>query len=468
MDLPLVSVIIPAYNGEDHLGEAIQSVLNQTYPHFELIVVDDASQDNTLVVIGQFDDTRLKYISHERNRGVIYARITGLHASTGEIISFLDQDDRFHPEKLAAHVAFLEKNPDVGFTYNAYFNLNHSSDTIRDIYRPPQFIALTDLVLGFPLPPSVWVIRREWALREELWDESTFFRGREIVLCGRLFMAGCKFAMVNRILNYRRYHSGRTFDDLAAKCEAERTCQEIVFADPRCPDDVLAIREIAKSNIYMLWAYVAFIQEETDLGQEFVKKAVGLTPTLVQGGPCELTQFFLIYSIDEEKASHEMLLGKIFTQLPPELAHISYQYESAVAQGYLLKGTRAVMWDRAEDEGKFFDQALKVGARIDEPAMQSIIDQLLSYEAEFGTEATEKVIHRLLPYLNRIDKRKSAHFLKGWYSVNRAFQSFRNGEYKTVPKNVLQAVITDPKYLTNRGVLSILLRSTFSMWAKSS
>ena len=467
MDFPLVSVIIPTYNGEDHLGDAIQSVLDQTYPNFELIVVDDASPGNTSEVIEQFDDPRLKYISHERNRGVIYARITALHASTGEVIAFLDQDDRFHPEKLALHVAFLEKNPDVGFTYNGYFNLNHSSDSIRDIYRPPQFITLKDLVLGFPLPPSVWVLRREWAFREELWEENTFFRGREIVFCGRLFMAGCKFAMVDRVLNYRRYHAGRVFGDLAVKCEAERTCQEIVFLDPRCSEEVLAIRNMAAANIYLLWTHVAFIQEETTLGQEFVRKAVGLKPALIRGEPCELANFFLIYSIDEEKASHRMLLGRIFDQFPPELAHISHQSEWAIAQGYLLKGTRAVMWDRMEDAQEFFDQAVRLGARLDEPARQTITDQLLSYETEFGIEATEKVIQGLLPYLNRIDKRNSVRFLKGWYSVNRAFQSFRNGEYKTVSKNI-QAVIADPKYLANRGVLSILLRSTFSMWAKPS
>lgn len=463
MSLPQVSVIIPVYNGAKHLGEAIQSVLDQSYTDFELIIVDDASQDDTLDVVRHFDDPRLKCIVHEQNRGVDQARKTGLRVSAGEIIAFLDQDDLFHPEKLAAHVELFKANPEIGFTYNAYFNLNHSSATIRDIWRPPQFITLADLVLGFPVPPSVWVLRRDWALREELWDESTFFRGREIVFCSRLFMAGCKFAMVNRALNYRRYHSGRVFDNLAAKCEAELTCQEIVFADPRCPDGVLALRNIAAANIYLLWAYVAFVQEETGLGQEYVRKAVHLHPPLINGEPCGLTKFLLIYSIDDEDASHEALLGKIFDQFPSELATVSHQYRWAVSHGYLLKGTRAVMWDRQEDGRRYFDQAVRLGAQIDEPVMQTVTAQLLDYEVEFGADATDKVVRDLAQCLERIDSRDSVRLLRGRYLLNRAFRSYRTGEYGRVPGDVFQAVIRNPKYLANRGVLSILLRSTANM-----
>ena len=76
MGNPTVSVITPAYNGADHLGEAIQSVLDQTYPHSELIVVDDASTDETPEIVRRFDDPRLKYIVHKENRGPDVARHT--------------------------------------------------------------------------------------------------------------------------------------------------------------------------------------------------------------------------------------------------------------------------------------------------------------------------------------------------------------------------------------------------------
>ena len=193
MKVPLVSVIIPTYAGADQLGRAIRSVLAQSYTNLELLVVNDASPDHTDDVVAQFDDPRLIYLVHEQNQGVDHARLNALNVSQGEIIAFLDQDDSFHKEKLAEHVRFLEAHPEIGFTYNSYYNLHHSSDAIRDFSRPPREITLTDLVSGFPLPPSVWVMRREWATREEVWDETVHWRGSEITFCGRLMFGGLSF-----------------------------------------------------------------------------------------------------------------------------------------------------------------------------------------------------------------------------------------------------------------------------------
>jgi glycosyltransferase involved in cell wall biosynthesis len=156
MNSPKVSVIIPTYNGKEHLGEAIQSVLDQTYQNFELLVVNDASPDDPAEVMAKFDDPRIRYIVHERNRGVDQARSTGIRSSSGEIVAFLDQDDYYHPEKLEAHVGFYEQHPKVGFTYNARFELNYSAKSIRTIWRPSRNITLADLVLWFPIAPSDW------------------------------------------------------------------------------------------------------------------------------------------------------------------------------------------------------------------------------------------------------------------------------------------------------------------------
>ena len=162
-----VSVIIPAYNGEDFLGEAIQSVLDQTYQNFEIVIVDDVSTDRTSQIVQHFDDSRIRYILHPKNQGANIARNTGIRSSDGEIIAFLDQDDIFHSEKLNMHVTLLHENPEIGFTYNNRFNFMHSSTDIRDMWLPPSNLTLADLVLGFPLSPSDMVIRREWVTQED-------------------------------------------------------------------------------------------------------------------------------------------------------------------------------------------------------------------------------------------------------------------------------------------------------------
>jgi glycosyltransferase involved in cell wall biosynthesis len=462
---PKVSVIVPAYNGAGFLGETIRSVLAQTYAHWELIIVDDASPDDTAKVVAQFDDPRIKYLVHEKNKGSDAARDTGLRASSGAIVAFLDQDDLIHPEKLQAHVAFLEAHPEIGVTYNARFHLNHSSATIREIWRPPKNITLADLVLGFPLAPSDVVLRREWALQMDLMNGSLSWCGGEIIHYGSLFLSGCKFAAIDRALNYRRFHSGRQIRDLAGGCQSEIYAQDKILNDPRCPAQVRARADIAHTNIYLIWAYRALAQNETALGQAFLGSAVRGKPSIVEGAPCELVNFFLTCSLDDDNLDHTTLLKQIFAQLPPELSRLAAQYEWAVARGYAIKGARAVMWDRPADGRRYFEQAVECGAPLDESFVSLVTQYLLDYEIEFGASAAERKLRALSPHFDKLGGRANVRQLVGCYAVNRAFQSYRAGEYCRVAGSIVAAIVNDPTYLANRGVLSIFLRSLFGMWA---
>jgi glycosyltransferase involved in cell wall biosynthesis len=459
MRSPRVSVVIPAYNQAEFLSEAIQSVLDQTYSDLEVIVVNDASPDHTSNVVMQFDDPRVRLIVHEENRGLPAARNTGMRASVGEIIAFLDSDDMFLPGKLQAHVDFLDKHPQVGVTYNARFDLNHSAKTIRELWRPPPVVNLSDLVLGFPFSPSEMVLRREWAFEVGLFDESYVCGGEDTDLPCRLALAGCKFAGVDRVLNYRRYHSGRRRKNLPCRLDDVVRALNTTFNDPRCPDEVLALRGIALKHHLMVLAFLAIAYEETDLGQEYALEVARIDPTVLKGRPSELVEFLLTESIADESTDHEVLLKKIFAQLPPEMAHLSEQYDWAVARGHLLKGTRAIIWGRLDDGHSHLARAVDSGASIDEAFLRSLGYQLLSFEAEFGHMAAQNAVRNLTPYLEKIGDHASVRWLKGYCSVNRAFQSYRAGEYTKVPGEVLRAVAKDPSYLTNRGVIAILLRS---------
>lgn len=110
MAQPLVSVIMPAYNGEKYIGRAIQSVLHQTYKNFELIIVDDKSTDNTLGEIGKISDSRIKLIENEINHGIAYSTNLAIESSNGKYIALLDDDDEAFPERLEKQVMFLESN----------------------------------------------------------------------------------------------------------------------------------------------------------------------------------------------------------------------------------------------------------------------------------------------------------------------------------------------------------------------
>ena len=115
-------MVIPVYNGARHVGEAIQSVLDQSYANIEVVVVDDASTDSSSEVIAHYHDPRLIYIRHKQNQGSNVARNTGITTATGEIIAFFSPGRLFSSrEDIHLHVEYYKNHPDVGFTYNSRF-----------------------------------------------------------------------------------------------------------------------------------------------------------------------------------------------------------------------------------------------------------------------------------------------------------------------------------------------------------
>lgn len=115
---PPVSVVLPTYNRAGVLRDSIESVLNQTYADFELIVVDDASTDDTESIVAGLEDSRIRYVKHEVNRGAAAARNTGIDEARGDVVAFQDSDDEWLPEKLEKQMAaFDDAAANVGVVY---------------------------------------------------------------------------------------------------------------------------------------------------------------------------------------------------------------------------------------------------------------------------------------------------------------------------------------------------------------
>ena len=132
---PLVSVIVPAYNNAHFLPAAIDSILNQTFDNFELIVVDDGSTDNTQAVLAGFGD-RLRYV-RKANGGPSSARNLGIQMARGQLIAFQDADDLWLPEKLALQVAYFHLHPEVGVVFTDAVRFDAAgkfSRSFREIY----------------------------------------------------------------------------------------------------------------------------------------------------------------------------------------------------------------------------------------------------------------------------------------------------------------------------------------------
>jgi glycosyltransferase involved in cell wall biosynthesis len=339
----LVSILVPVYKGAEYLNDLIRNVQAQTYSNFELILVDDASPDHTAEIVGQIDDPRIKYVRHEINKGADQARKTGLEISRGEIISFLDQDDLFHPDKLNEHLNLFLRDPSLGVAYNSRFIINESPESIYGQWCAPSELTLADLVLGYPFAPSDMLIRREWALRSDIWDASfaeqgdeIIVNGGEIVFLGRLFLAGCRFASIPRVLNYRRYHPGRVLSDLKLRCRSELRCQEIIMEDPRCPASFSSLRNVAYMNTYVGFASLAFYQGEFDFGYDCLQKASACQPDIIRGFPAPIIQSLVERSIPDETQDIEKKLTAIFSLLPPDLSHLRTQQAWALGRSHLI------------------------------------------------------------------------------------------------------------------------------------
>ena len=116
-NMPLISVIVPVYNGEKTIRETIESALAQSLSDFELIVINDGSQDSTLDVLASIQDPRIKIFSYP-NAGVAASRNRGISHSSGEFIAFLDADDLWTADKLEAQLTALQENPNAAVAYS--------------------------------------------------------------------------------------------------------------------------------------------------------------------------------------------------------------------------------------------------------------------------------------------------------------------------------------------------------------
>lgn len=145
---PLVSIVIPTYNRATLIERAINSVLAQTLQDFEIIIVDDASQDDTEAVVKSLTDSRIKYLKHPTNLNGSAARNTGIKAARGEYLALLDSDDEWLPNHLAIKMNYLQNNTYRGI-FGSYY-IYYSDDLIRQVIcqSPPKDCSLAEYILS--------------------------------------------------------------------------------------------------------------------------------------------------------------------------------------------------------------------------------------------------------------------------------------------------------------------------------
>jgi glycosyltransferase involved in cell wall biosynthesis len=211
-DFPLVSIIIPAYNVEEWVAEAVDSALAQTYPRVEVVVVNDGSTDGTAEIIAGYGD-RIVVVEQE-NQGLGAARNSGLRASHGSLIGLLDADDIWLPERLDAVVPLLMARPEIGMVTSNSFVMEGATPTLKQCYgdrRKHPFPAreedqLDEIAHRNFLFVSV-VFRRDLVDRFGGFD-GTMRRSEDYELWTRFLVNGARAAYVPASLGYYRVRPG--------------------------------------------------------------------------------------------------------------------------------------------------------------------------------------------------------------------------------------------------------------------
>jgi GT2 family glycosyltransferase len=211
---PRVSVLMTTYNGSRFIAESIDSVLGQSFQDFELVVVDDNSTDNTIEVLAQYNDKRLRVIRNEKNLGVVGARNRGFAELRGDYVATLDHDDLWLPSRLRAGVECLDRDPAtvlVATQAQVLLEEGASGPAVRRLpeFSPPLFHWI--LLMTCPVVYSSLLFRRDVARR----DDGTFLRpdlryadDHELML--RLAEAGTVEALDEELTVYRLHGANTT------------------------------------------------------------------------------------------------------------------------------------------------------------------------------------------------------------------------------------------------------------------
>ncbi len=171
--MPLISVVVPVYNGEKTIKETIESILNQTLSDLELLIINDGSQDSTLEIISTIQDSRIQVFSYP-NAGLAASRNRGIKHATTDYISFIDADDLWTPDKLELQFNALQENPQAAVAYSWTDYIDDSSQYLR---RGSHITANGDvyaklLVIDFLENGSNALIRKQALIDVGSFDES--------------------------------------------------------------------------------------------------------------------------------------------------------------------------------------------------------------------------------------------------------------------------------------------------------
>lgn len=214
----LISIIVPVYNVEKYIRETMDCVLAQTYPNWELLLVDDCGKDNTVEVIRAYmeekGDERIHLISQASNQGAARARNRGLAEARGRYIAYLDADDLWVPEKLEKELAFL-KEKDAAFVFTGYEFADERGNGTGKIVRVPETLHYKQALSNTTIFTTTVMFDTEKIPKEEL--EMPVIKSEDTALWFKVLRSGyIAYGLDENLVKYRRVGKSLSSNKLEA------------------------------------------------------------------------------------------------------------------------------------------------------------------------------------------------------------------------------------------------------------
>ncbi|MDY7022917.1 MAG: glycosyltransferase [Cyanobacteriota bacterium] len=275
---PRISVVIPAYNCDRFVGQAVESVLTQTYSDYEIIVIDDGSQDNTSQVLDSYRG-QIRYV-YQENQGVSVARNHGLDLALGEFVAFLDADDLFLRDTLAAQLAVFEAKPNLSIVHSGWRRINQQGETLMDVqpWETVRELNLESWLRWKPFGTMGTLLFRRDKLEAVGGFQPELTHAEDVDLVLRLALKGCEAEWLRQSTVCYRQHDRNTMRDGISQAKSINWVLERFFSQSDVPLDIRLIESWVRYSTFV-WSswylyYTGFPKEMV----KYLQKSWNYTP----------------------------------------------------------------------------------------------------------------------------------------------------------------------------------------------
>jgi hypothetical protein len=366
--MPRVSIIVPAFNRANWLPYTVRSVLAQTMPDFELIVVDDGSTDSTRELMESFaqNEPRVRYV-YQENQGRSVARNNGAALAQGDYIGVLDSDDEYLPTTLESHLAVFESDPRLGMTVGGYDDIDDTGVVLGE--RTPWLeggsLDLAGWLFNCYAIPGAVLAQRDWFLKSggydplirssDDWDHFL-----------QMALYSCPMDWVKQSTCRYRQHSGNTvrsgrITGVRNNQAGMKRALTKVFSSPLVSPDVAKLQSRALGWASVQIAKMFFLAGEVELGTAELTEAYKHSPDLFNNGASEVLQYLLMPAPAAWGSSKPFTETELHAWLPKQLGLSTRNIRLARARLEMADFFRA----RSTHDNTKAMQHLNTGLRLD-------------------------------------------------------------------------------------------------------